>query len=184
MKGGELTCAHCVLTLLCCRSRPSTHAHSRPAASHLHPEQHCRLSGQRAPPPHRQHRTHTPPPPPHYPPPSSLLLLLLTSQSCSQPPHLLLQRLPRRQLSGQERLLFRERPQAAVGMSQCAGQQGTGQQEGGRLPAAPREEALELGEVGGQRGGVELQRGGVIAEGVTLRATLLKQRQRGKIFIL
>lgn len=69
-------------------------------------------------------------------------------------------------------------------MFQRPGQQGAGRQEGGRLPAASREEALEPGEVRGQRGAAELQRGGVISEGVALRATRLRDRGRDHVSLL
>ena len=69
-----------------------------------------------------------------------------------------------------------ERLNAALGVLQGSRQQSAGQEEGGRLSAASGEEALEPGEVRGQRGTAALQRRGVILERVALRATRLKQR--------
>lgn len=145
------------------------HARRGPASSHLHLEEHRGAPGQLAPPVHGHQRPQQPPPAPGGSPPSRLLLLL-PSQGSRQPPHLLLQHLPVGQPSQELLLLLAEHAQTAVGVSQSAGEQPGGGQEGRGLPAPPAE-------VGGERGEAVLQGGGAVTRGSTFRATRLRMRR-------
>lgn len=68
-----------------------------------------------------------------------------------------------------------------AGVFQSSTQEAAGGEEGGRLLTASGEEALELGEVGGQRGAAELQGGGALPVRVALRTTQLEQSRGGEV---